>query len=494
MGTGDIEKLPGKPLKDLGLFCVISGMFLIFGIGTDVTNFLGCCMIPIGAIMGIIGISQSGVMGFAQSNQNLFNKADGGMVLKQKNDGTWGWENSDGLQQTAAKIHNNEANQILGRVIKEVRDGKPLEDLASNEISVLAKTYGVGSGGTDLQKISGLKSSDLASKALKLGAVVGGTAAVLGGAGIAADAASQLREAAVMKAKDEAIIRAKDATKSISAAKDEVKAAAENIAKAVDDKIDNFDSSVEEVFNEIDEVITSVSDPKLENFFSIVGDHLRTEENYRMAFNMLDLDGDGSISVDEIGIFLPTIGAGLVTKDQIQQMISGADKNNDGTISYEEFVVALKEQIELTEEEPEEEAVIQEEEEPEEEAVIQEEEELVLTSDIDTELERIILDLENSRLYSERKEIINSQHGSYAVMVKIEKMERTLIGSVEYKGGQTITGLIDGGPYSGLVKIPPSLDEEIMNHREGDTISVNASLVDFSPSLKRPVLEASVIF
>ena len=70
-------------------------------------------------------------------------------------------------------------------------------------------------------------------------------------------------------------------------------------------------------------------------------------------------------------------------------------------------------------------------------------------------------------------------------------MERTLIGDPKYRGGQSVHGLIDGGPYVGLVKVPVSHDEKILSMRDGDEVKMWVKLVDFSPSLKRPVLEAS---
>jgi hypothetical protein len=77
------------------------------------------------------------------------------------------------------------------------------------------------------------------------------------------------------------------------------------------------------------------------------------------------------------------------------------------------------------------------------------------------------------------------------VTLKISKFERTLLGDETYRGGQSLSGLIDGGPYEGLVKIPVELNEEILACTEGDTITLNARIVDFSPSRRRPVLEAS---
>ena len=471
----------GKGLKDIASVVIVGGIILLTIFEGEGVGTLGCCMIPLGVILF--------VSGFAKSQQSGLFGQEAGMVLEQKEDGSWGWSKSinSPTSQLGASQYNNEVNQILGRVIKEVQDGKPLESLESNELSILAKTYGVGAGGTDAQKIAGLQSSNLASKALKLGAVVGGTAAVIGGVG-------PMKEL-IEKKKQEAI-------------------------KAAESKLKE----------EASEVMENLSDPKLDGFFSIIGKHLKTEENYRMAFKMLDLNGDGVISTDEVGIALPSIGAGLLSKDQISQIISIADQNNDGVISYEEFVVALKQQMgqesemedageisvtpsapQASEPEPENNDEIKSEEEPEiiedeiietesDEKIDREFEELILeepvtedlvelTKGIDTALEELILSLEKSRLNSERKEIIRTQKDYYNVTIKIEKMQRTLLGSPKYRGGQTITALIDGGPYSGLIMVPVSMDEEILNHKKGDVISLSAKLADYSPSLNRPVLE-----
>ena len=54
-------------------------------------------------------------------------------------------------------------------------------------------------------------------------------------------------------------------------------------------------------------------------------------------------------------------------------------------------------------------------------------------------------------------------------------MERTLIGDPIYRGGQSVHALIDGGPYVGVIKIPVSFDEKILEHKVGDEIQVWAS-------------------
>ena len=114
-----------------------------------------------------------------------------------------------------------------------------------------------------------------------------------------------------------------------------------------------------------------------------------------------------------------------------------------------------------------------------------------LTDGIDTEFERLVLEMEGARFSSERKTLMEKQTSEFLVNLRIEKMERTLIGDPVYRSGQSVHALIDGGPYVGVIKIPVSHDEKILAHKAGDEIQVWAKLVDFSPSLKRPVLEAS---
>ena len=116
-----------------------------------------------------------------------------------------------------------------------------------------------------------------------------------------------------------------------------------------------------------------------------------------------------------------------------------------------------------------------------------------LTDGIDTEFEQLIVEMENARFSSERRELMNKQENEYLVNLNIKSMERTLLGDPVYRGGQSVHGLIDGGPYVGVIKVPVAFDEQILSLREGDDIKVWVKLVDFSVSLKRPVLEASEI-
>ena len=114
-----------------------------------------------------------------------------------------------------------------------------------------------------------------------------------------------------------------------------------------------------------------------------------------------------------------------------------------------------------------------------------------LTSGIDTDFEELIIEAEELRLSSERRKMMAKQVSEYLVNIRITKIERTLIGDPTYRGGQSVHGLLDGGPYSGIVKIPVTYNEQILEFKKGDDLNLWVKLVDFSASLKRPVLEAS---
>ena len=56
-----------------------------------------------------------------------------------------------------------------------------------------------------------------------------------------------------------------------------------------------------------------------------------------------------------------------------------------------------------------------------------------LTDGIDTEFERLVLEMEGARFSSERKTLMEKQTSEFLVNLRIEKMERTLIGDPVYR-------------------------------------------------------------
>ena len=130
-------------------------------------------------------------------------------------------------------------------------------------------------------------------------------------------------------------------------------------------------------------------------------------------------------------------------------------------------------------------------EEPIQEEVVNEE--ILLTEGIDTELESMILQLEETRLTSERNAIIGEGSKTFSLHLRIEKIERTLLGQAGYRGGQSMHGMIDGGPYHGVIQIHTDLNERALDYNVGDEIQLLARIVDYKPSIKRTVMRCNSI-
>ena len=60
------------------------------------------------------------------------------------------------------------------------------------------------------------------------------------------------------------------------------------------------------------------------------------EADLRRAFVMLDVDGDGYLTGDELRAAIDDTGAGI-PEEEVKAILSGADADGDGRISFEEF-------------------------------------------------------------------------------------------------------------------------------------------------------------
>lgn len=58
----------------------------------------------------------------------------------------------------------------------------------------------------------------------------------------------------------------------------------------------------------------------------------------KAAFDLFDTDGNGSISVDELGALMKKMGK-EATEAELKDMIHDIDVNNDGEIQFEEFLL-----------------------------------------------------------------------------------------------------------------------------------------------------------
>lgn len=60
----------------------------------------------------------------------------------------------------------------------------------------------------------------------------------------------------------------------------------------------------------------------------------------REAFTVMDTDGDGSISGEDLGKVLSQLGI-CVTEEEIQEMIRVADKTGEGKVNIDEFLSVM---------------------------------------------------------------------------------------------------------------------------------------------------------
>ncbi len=463
----------------------------------------GCCG------LGVCGLVLGGIVSAAGGAAST---GQGNMVLKQDSSGEWKWVGDDlhgTAQQTQGRAaqYNDQSNQIMSRVVSEVRGGKKLEDLETSELDIISSAYGIDSG-SKTQKIEALHKSDLAKKGLQLGALV--TAGGLGAVG-----ASKI----VKKGRERAIERAEELREE---GREKLRQNVEEGKYKINEKIPK---------NAQGETATEVAG-------NIVMDQLSKQIHERkltpeLLIELGDFNKDGKLDPVEIAGALSAATGMAIPVFIIKDSIKEFDTNGDGTLdSAELYRLWNYLGIEIEEESIEEESIEEEsmgeepiedepiEEEPMEEESVEQElseidsvmeeiddeivnEEVVhegsnasnveLTDGIDTEFEQLIVEMEGARFSSERRELMNKQESEYLVNLRIKSMERTLLGDPVYRGGQSVHGLIDGGPYVGVIKVPVSFDEQILSMREGDDVKMWVKLVDFSPSLKRPVLEASEI-
>ena len=64
-------------------------------------------------------------------------------------------------------------------------------------------------------------------------------------------------------------------------------------------------------------------------------------EEWRTIFNLFDVDGDQSITHEELGIVLRSMGQNPSQKELVD-MIGEMDEDGSGTVDFEEFVILMK--------------------------------------------------------------------------------------------------------------------------------------------------------
>jgi len=70
-------------------------------------------------------------------------------------------------------------------------------------------------------------------------------------------------------------------------------------------------------------------------------------EEFREIFNLVDRDGGGEITKDELGELMDTLGIDA-TPEEIDAMISELDQDGSGSIDFEEFVAVMSRKLNAT--------------------------------------------------------------------------------------------------------------------------------------------------
>ncbi|CAE7623117.1 Calml3 [Symbiodinium microadriaticum] len=77
--------------------------------------------------------------------------------------------------------------------------------------------------------------------------------------------------------------------------------------------------------------------------------HLSPEEiaEFREIFNLVDRDGGGSITKEELGELMDTLGIDA-SPEELETMINEIDSSGDGEIDFEEFVEVMSRKVNAT--------------------------------------------------------------------------------------------------------------------------------------------------
>ena len=217
--------------------------------------------------------------------------------------------------------------------------------------------------------------------------------------------------------------------------------------------------------------------------------------------SILDKDQNGVIEVQELWDYLGAIGFEVpqinepVTEEPIIENISesadeadvfeDAEWSDDSEIDIEEEIKQIPdiETIDKTE------ITITQTEQLETSTVPIDNVENEQMPSINTSIEKGIERLHSTRLHRESVSVIEStESGNCTLMV--ERVERTLMVMDSYRGGMTVVGLLDNGPYTVAVLFEPEYNEQIES-LEGKRISFVGTLFDWSSGLRQAKLKGS---
>ena len=223
-----------------------------------------------------------------------------------------------------------------------------------------------------------------------------------------------------------------------------------------------------------------LSRDELNNFIENLSGSQPPEWVSDTVISILDSDGNGLIEVQELWTYLESIGfeKPVIVDPVLKEEITEED--------FEEML----DEIEVAPVETKDEIILEESKNLSEITIEQPEiEQETPTPMVTTSIEQLIESLDSTRLSSEANSIIDaSKPGSCSI--SIQRVERNLMVMDQYRGGMTIVGLLDNGPYTVAVLFEPEYNNIIANS-EGKTAHFNGKLHDWSSGLRQAKLKGT---
>ena len=207
--------------------------------------------------------------------------------------------------------------------------------------------------------------------------------------------------------------------------------------------------------------------------------------------NILDSNNDGIILVSELWDYLEEIGFNVPV---IENLLDDEPVLDPVIDEFEQLDNELKQDVEIvasvTEVIPK--ITVIEEEVVAEKKIQDPAHEIETTENeasISTGIEKNIELLEKSRLHSDANTIIaNSKPGKGSL--KVERIERNLMVSDNYRGGKTLIGPLDNGPFTVAVLFEPEFNDLIeSSNKSSQVFSFEANLFEWSSGLRRAKLK-----
>ncbi|MBT60260.1 MAG: hypothetical protein CMA63_01740 [Euryarchaeota archaeon] len=201
----------------------------------------------------------------------------------------------------------------------------------------------------------------------------------------------------------------------------------------------------------------------------------------------IDLNGDGALLVSEFGAFLASIGFETVQLTPPEpEAVEDTTPQPEETHTHHIEVTPIPEPVVAPEPTPVAEPVSS----PVVTPVLPTEVEEDGMPSIDSDNERMIEMLQASRLNSEAAAIIARCTNNPTSMM-VERVERTLMVNDEFRGGHSLIGELDDGPFTVAIMFPESDNELIHSIKKGDRVECSAIISDWSSGLRRATLQGS---